>query len=195
LTQSTSPSASAHPPTPTRARTKSSSTTAPYPSTPPTPSSKAAGTLIKEYPFILGYDTAGEVVEVGANVTKLSVGPRIIAQGSGSLRGKTAAAAYQRFTVVPQLPVCPIPESEIFEQACVLPLALSTAAVGLYPPGFLEFEFPSLTPKRSGKTLLVWGGSSSLGCCAIQLTVASGLDVVTTCSARNFESVQEARGE
>ena len=57
----------------------------------------------------------------------------------------------------------------------------------MYPPDHLALDFPSHDPKPSGKTLLVWGGSSSVGCCVIQLAVASGLRVVATCSARNFE--------
>lgn len=66
-------------------------------------------------------------------------------------------------------------------------MAMSTAAAGMYPASHLALELPSLNPKQSGKTLLIWGGSSSVGCCAIQLAVASGLSVVTTCSPRNFE--------
>ena len=57
----------------------------------------------------------------------------------------------------------------------------------MYPPDHLALDFPSHDPKSSGKTLLVWGGSSSVGCCAIQLAVASGLKVVATCSSGNFE--------
>jgi NADPH:quinone reductase-like Zn-dependent oxidoreductase len=33
----------------------------------------------QNYPFILGRDVAGEIVEVGADVTRLKVGQRVIA--------------------------------------------------------------------------------------------------------------------
>ena len=42
----------------------------------------------------------------------------------------------------------------------------------------------------TGKTLLVWGGSTSVGSNAIQLAVAAGYEVITTCSPRNFEYVK-----
>jgi D-arabinose 1-dehydrogenase-like Zn-dependent alcohol dehydrogenase len=40
--------------------------------------------------------------------------------------------------------------------------------------------------KPNGKTLLVWGGSSSVGACAVQMAIASGYEVATTASAHNF---------
>lgn len=46
-------------------------------------------------------------------------------------------------------------------------------------------------PKAIDRTILVWGGSSSVGSCAIQLAVASGVDVVTTASSKNFDYCKE----
>ncbi|KAK5682854.1 hypothetical protein LTS12_029198, partial [Elasticomyces elasticus] len=43
---------------------------------------------------------------------------------------------------------------------------------------------------ESKKTLLVWGGSSSVGSTTIQLATASGLRVVTTASRANFDYVR-----
>jgi NADPH:quinone reductase-like Zn-dependent oxidoreductase len=45
-------------------------------------------------------------------------------------------------------------------------------------------------PKPTGKTLLVWGGSTSVGSNAIQLGVAAGYEVVTTASPKNFDYVR-----
>ena len=42
----------------------------------------------------------------------------------------------------------------------------------------------------TGKTLLIWGGSTSVGSNAIQLAVAAGYEVITTCSPKNFEYVK-----
>ena len=69
----------------------------------------------------------------------------------------------------------------------MLPLGISTASAGLYQKGFLALPFPSEKPDTLDRTVLIWGGSSSVGSCAIQLAVASGLDVVTTASPRNFK--------
>ncbi len=84
-----------------------------------------------------------------------------------------------------------IPASMTFEQASVLPLCLSTAAYGLFQKDYLALEHPSLEPKPTGKTLVVWGGASGVGSNAIQLAVAAGYEVFTTCSPKNFHYVLE----
>ena len=71
-----------------------------------------------------------------------------------------------------------------------MPLSISTASAGLYQKDFLSLPYPTKDPKSTGKAILVWGGSSSVGSSAIQLAVASGLEVVTTASKRNFEYVK-----
>ena len=74
-----------------------------------------------------------------------------------------------------------------YESAAVLPLGLSTAACGLFQKDFLALQYPSVPPKPTGKTLLVWGGSTSVGSNAIQLAVAAGYEVITTASPKNFD--------
>jgi NADPH:quinone reductase-like Zn-dependent oxidoreductase len=71
-----------------------------------------------------------------------------------------------------------------------LPLAISTAAAGLYQKNFLELPYPTIDAKPSGRAILVWGGSSSVGGTTIQFAVASGLEVISTASKRNFEYVR-----
>ncbi|RMJ25353.1 hypothetical protein PHISP_03795 [Aspergillus sp. HF37] len=78
-----------------------------------------------------------------------------------------------------------------FASGSVLPLAISTAAMGLYPSARLGLPLPQATkPESANKVLLVWGGSSSCGSAAIQLAVASGVTVISTASAKNHESVK-----
>ena len=72
----------------------------------------------------------------------------------------------------------------------VLPLALSTAAAGLYQKDYLGLPYPTIDNKPSGKTILVWGGSSSVGSTAIQLAKASGLEVISTASSKNLGYVE-----
>ena len=70
-------------------------------------------------------------------------------------------------------------------------MGLSTAAAGLYQTDTLKLPYPTAgSPKSTGTSILVWGGSSSVGANAIQLAVASGVQVVTTCSTRNFDFVK-----
>ena len=74
----------------------------------------------------------------------------------------------------------------------MLPLGLSTAACGLFRKDYLALAYPTVPPPRpTGETLLVWGGSTSVGSNAIQLAVAAGYEVITTASAKNWEYVKK----
>lgn len=102
------------------------------------------------------------------------------------------SASFQELVTVWEASLSPIPDNIKFEDAAVLPLALSTAAAGLYQSkeqACLELDLPNLSPKKTGKTVLIWGGSSSVGTAAIQLATASGATVITTCSPRNNDLV------
>jgi NADPH:quinone reductase-like Zn-dependent oxidoreductase len=99
-------------------------------------------------------------------------------------------SGFQLYSVAQELALSPIPSSIPFENAVVLPLAVSTAAAGLYQKEALALSYPSTEPKQSGKSILVWGGSSSVGSTVIQLAVASGLEVVSTSSKKNFGYVK-----
>jgi NADPH:quinone reductase-like Zn-dependent oxidoreductase len=71
-----------------------------------------------------------------------------------------------------------------------LPLALSTAAVGLFQKDQLALKYPTVPPKPNGEALLIWSGSSSVGRNAIQLATTAGYEVFTTASPKNFEYVK-----
>jgi len=146
-----------------------------------------------KYPFILGSDVAGEVVEIGPGVSRFQIGDRVLghAVGGDKTRNSSAEGAFQQFTVLRENMTAPIPDFMTFESAAVLPLGLSTAACGLYEKNELALDYPSANPQPKGKTLLVWGGSTSVGSNAIQLAVASGYDVVTTASPKNFDYVKK----
>ena len=144
-----------------------------------------------KFPFILGSDLAGEVVEIGKNVTRFKVGQRVLAHavGTDAKRNSSAEGSFQTYTVVLERMTAPIPSSMSYESAAVIPLGLSTAACGLFQKDQLALQYPSLSAKPTGKTLLVWGGSTSVGSNAIQLAVAAGYEVITTSSPRNFNYV------
>ncbi|KAI4243759.1 MAG: hypothetical protein LQ352_006973 [Teloschistes flavicans] len=143
------------------------------------------------YPFILGEDVAGEIVEVGASVASFKKGDRVLGFALGSVSYRKEEGAFQQYTVLqPQLTSI-IPNSLSFERAAVIPLCLATAAVGLYDQDHLHLEHPSLTPKPMGQIVLIWGGASCVGSNAIQLALASGYSVFTTASSKNFEYVRK----
>ena len=152
---------------------------------------QGSGMFIKTWPTILGLDLAGEVFAVGDGVTAFAKGQRVIAYSQLLPSLNIDRAAYQEFVIAPQAGVAPLPDSVPYEAGVVLPLAVSTAAAGLFPSPLLGLDTPSVPPaKKNGKTLLVWGASSSVGATAIQLAVAAGYDVVATASRSNFDLVR-----
>ena len=146
-----------------------------------------------KYPFVLGSDSAGEVAAVGSAVTRFQVGDRVVghAIGTDPKRNSAAEGSFQMYTVLLERLTTPLPETMSYESASVLPLGLSTAACGLFQKDQLALDLPSLTAKPKGKTVLVWGGSTSVGSNAIQLAVAAGYEVFTTASPRNFAYCQK----
>lgn len=146
-----------------------------------------------KYPFVLGVDLAGEVVEVGKAVTRFKVGDRVLGHAVGTDKNPNTSAesAFQTYTVLLAHMAAPIPSTMPYESAAVLPLALSTAACGLFQKDQLALQYPSAAPQPTGKTLLIWGGSTSVGSNAIQLAVAAGYEVIATASPRNFDYVKK----
>jgi NADPH:quinone reductase-like Zn-dependent oxidoreductase len=156
---------------------------------------QVAGTIASpwiKYPFVLGEDLAGEVVEIGKAVTRFKVGDRVLGHALGTDKNPNTSAesAFQTYTVLLAHMVAPIPGTMSYESAAVLPLALSTAACGLFQKDQLALHYPSAAPKPTRETLLVWGGSTSVGSNAIQLAVSAGYEVITTASPRNFDYVK-----
>ena len=143
-----------------------------------------------KYPFILGCDVAGQVVEVGPGVTRLKVGDRVLgyAVGLDEKRNTSTESAFQLYTVLLDYMVSPIPSTMSYEDAAVVPLGVSAAACGMFQEDQLNLHYPSLNPKPTGKTLLIWGGSSSVGCNAIQLAVSAGYH---HCVAKELRPCQE----
>ena len=188
------------------------------------------GILLENYPIILGCDAAGEVVEVGADLTeKFKVGDRVTAQADSTrskviegdekglsysalsqtvknekgevvakkeqseMKGKTAPAysAFQEYVVLQAPLFCKIPDSLKFEDATVLGLGFDTAASCLFMDACLGLEYPKMGEEKKEKgTLLVWGASSSVGSCGVQLATQAGYEVVGVASKRNHDMVK-----
>ncbi len=149
------------------------------------------------FPAVIGSDVAGEVVEVGADVTRLRPGDRVLGHALGLERSRNRAAegAFQKYAVLLRHMVSPIPDELSFEQAAALPLALSTAATGLFQEDHLALPLPTGDPTDREQTVLVWGGSTSVGSNAIQLARSAGYRVLATASPRNFDYVRSLGAE
>ena len=143
-------------------------------------------------PFVIGSDVAGEVVEIGSAVTRFAIGDRVLAHAVGTDKDSNSSArgAFQQYAVVFERLASPIPAAMEYTEAVVLPLGLSTAACALFQKDQLGLQHPSSTAASTGETVLVWGGSTSVGSNAIQLAVAAGYEVITTASPRNFDYVR-----
>ena len=130
-------------------------------------------------------DGAGEVVSVGAQVTRFKAGDRVCPTffpkwyGGDVDRAKIAAALGGSVDgVLAELVLCgeeaavAIPDHLSFEEAATLPCAALTAWVALYGP----------RPIRAGQTVLTLG-TGGVSCFAIQFARAAGATVISTSSS------------
>jgi NADPH2:quinone reductase len=115
-------------------------------------------------PHIVGYQCAGTIAHVGANVKDRAVGDRVVtvvASGSHAARVATKASVTWR---VP-------PGADTAAIACV-PIAFGTAHEALFELGGL----------KAGQRVLVHAGAGGVGLAAIQLARAAGAEVLATAS-------------
>ncbi|KAF5633819.1 serine threonine kinase [Fusarium tjaetaba] len=147
---------------------------------------KAAGVfkmaIKEEFPYKLGYDAAGVVVEVGKGVTRLKVGDEVYTRLPEAGRG-----AWSEFAKCPDHYVSLKPKSLSFADAASLPLAGVTAlqVLGQYK-GSLE-----------DKTVFIPAGLSGTGAIACQLAknVFHAGKVITTVSTSKIPKVAQLLGE
>ncbi|KAF3390249.1 hypothetical protein F1880_009039 [Penicillium rolfsii] len=130
---------------------------------------------------VLGCDFVGEVVELGSQVTRFAKGDIVAGLiWGGEIPG---LGAYSHFCVADDKISFRLPSSISREQASTVPLAATTAWLALFSKTCLGIERVS----AKDTSILVWGGSSSVGQYAIQLASMYRMNVVTTCSPKHFE--------
>ena len=122
------------------------------------------GPLVTQ-PHIVGYQAAGEIVEVGVEVTTLKLGQKVATTGAFGSHAELRAA--------PARTAWLIPEGYDPCFASVIPVAFGTADDCL-------FEFGRL---KAGETVLVQAGASGVGLAAIQLAKRAGATVIATASS------------
>ncbi|HSI24706.1 MAG TPA: zinc-binding alcohol dehydrogenase family protein [Methylotenera sp.] len=125
-------------------------------------------------PKVLGWDATGEVVEMGAQVTKFKVGDMVYY--SGDITRPGCNAEYQ---VMDERIVAHRPSTLSAEQAAALPLTAITAWEALFDRLGIAQE----SSNNQAKSLLIIGGAGGVGSIAIQLAkVVAGLHVIATAS-------------
>ncbi|KAF4550983.1 Zinc-binding dehydrogenase-like protein 11 [Elsinoe fawcettii] len=154
---------------------------------------QVTGFNVKRYPTVLGHDLAGQVHEIGSEVTRFAKGDRVIAHAWQFLTGNAEDGAFSHYTRVPAANAAILPDGLGYTQGVVLPLAIDTAAAGFYQKTHLDLDLPSVDtkPASNGKVVIVYGGSSSVGAAAIQLASLAGYRVIATASPAHFDLCRE----
>ncbi|MBK5222972.1 MAG: zinc-binding alcohol dehydrogenase family protein [Acidimicrobiia bacterium] len=116
-------------------------------------------------PHIVGYQCAGTIREVGAEVTDRSVGQQVVASMAHGSHAELVGVAASSTWLVPD-------GLDLTAAACV-PIAFGTADDCL-------FEFGRLV---AGETVLVQAGAGGVGIAAIQLAKRAGATVLATASS------------
>jgi NADPH:quinone reductase len=102
-------------------------------------------------PLIIGWDIAGDIEALGANVTGFSAGQRVVAQVMGGGYAELAAA--------PANAVVAMPDGISYEAAASLPVAWLTAWISLLDTAALQ----------PGETALIQSVSSGVGMAGVQI--------------------------
>lgn len=128
-------------------------------------------------PMIIGSDIAGVVEAVGAKVTRLAVGDRVMAETMQGGCAELVAVAEKR--------VGPMPDSLDFERAAAIPMSAVTALTAVQHDGRLQ----------AGQTVLVNGASGGVGTFAVQIARALGGRVTAVCGTTALELVRSLGAE
>lgn len=128
------------------------------------------------FPFAPGSEAAGEVVTVGAGVSHLHPGDKVMAlTGWGSFAEQVVVRADQ---------VMPMPASMDFASAASFGVTYGTAMHALCQRARLQ----------KGETLLVLGASGGVGLAAVEIGRAMGAHVIAAASSKQKLEVARAAG-
>ncbi len=124
----------------------------------------------------MGLEVSGEVVALGAGVTRWKLGDRLCALANGG--------GYAEYCTVPEGQALPIPQGHDLLQAAALPENFFTVWTNVFERGRLQ----------KGERFLVHGGSSGIGLTAIQLAHAWGAEVFCTVGSEDKAQACRAAG-
>jgi NADPH:quinone reductase-like Zn-dependent oxidoreductase len=124
-------------------------------------------------PCVIGYEVSGTILELGANVSGMSPGQRVLAG--------TKFGGYASQAVVPAVDVTPLPEGLSFEQGAAIPVNYATAWAALIGYGNLQ---PS-------ERVLIHSAGGGVGIAATQIAKRFGAEVYGTSSPSKHERIRE----
>lgn len=128
-------------------------------------------------PFVLGWDVAGVVAEVGFGVTTLTVGDRVF----GMPWFPREAGGYAEYVTAPARQFVKIPDQLSDEEAAAVPLAALTAWQALIDTAGV----------RRGERVLITAAAGGVGHFAVQFARHLGAHVTATASAANHAWLRE----
>jgi NADPH:quinone reductase-like Zn-dependent oxidoreductase len=131
-----------------------------------------------KFPFILGFDAAGVVEEVGSGVTRWRSGDEVYA----TIR---RAGCYAEYVAADDSALARKPAKLSFEEAAAVPVAALTALQ----------VFRDTAALKHGHRVLINGASGGVGTFAVQVAVALGGRVTGVTSTRNLELVRQLGAE
>jgi NADPH:quinone reductase-like Zn-dependent oxidoreductase len=131
-----------------------------------------------QFPFILGFDVAGLVEEVGPGVTRWRSGDAVYA----SIR---TGGCYAEYVAADESALARKPEKLSFEEAAAVPVAALTALQA----------FRDAAALKPGHRVLINGASGGVGAFAVQVAAALGGRVTGVTSTRNLELVRQLGAE
>lgn len=127
-------------------------------------------------PFSPGLEAAGDVIEVGADVTRLKVGDRVLGLTSWGGYAEELVSEEQRFLV--------IPEDMDYVTAAGFSLTYGTSHLGLAHRARL----------KAGETLVVHGAGGGVGLTAVEVGKLMGARVIATAGAAEKLALAQSRG-
>jgi len=134
--------------------------------------------LPHELPIVPGWDAAGTVESVGANVTKFKTGDRVYAY---CRKPVVKWGAYAEYISLDEAFVALAPKRFSLAEAAAVPLVALTAWQALF----------GIAKLKSGDRVLIHAGAGGVGGMAIQFAKWCGATVYTTASKRNHSYVKE----
>ncbi len=134
----------------------------------------AAGRLKLSFPVTLGFDMAGVIVELGQGVKHFRVGDKVYGEAAAWSGG---SGAYAEFCTASTNLIAKMPDNIGFGEAAALVMTGVSAYQGLV-------EHMKL---KSGKKILIHGGSGGIGTFAIQIAKHIGAYVATTATGAGVD--------